>query len=99
MTIQNPLPERACLNNPLGLRWFSIKRLSVVGALLHVAILGTASAELSAEEAEAMRKAQDPLADVRAIMTDVSIGAYYLAVAPGGQPDMQFKFGVSLFFP
>jgi hypothetical protein len=32
-------------------------------------------------------------------MVDVSIGAYYLAVAPRGQPDLQFKFGVSLFFP
>jgi len=87
MTMQNSLPERACLNNPLRLRWFSIRRLSVLGALLHVAILGTASAELSAEEAEAMRKAQDPLADVRAIMTDNTIG-YESA---SGQPLYNFQ--------
>ena len=32
-------------------------------------------------------------------MIDVNAGAYYLAVAPGGQPDLQFKFGVSVFLP
>ena len=32
-------------------------------------------------------------------MIDVNAGAYYLAVGPGGQPDMQFKFGVSVFLP
>lgn len=32
-------------------------------------------------------------------MVDANAGAYYLAVGPGGQPDWQFKFGISFFFP
>lgn len=32
-------------------------------------------------------------------MVDANVGAYYLAVGPGGQPDWQFKAGLSFFFP
>jgi hypothetical protein len=51
----------------------SLGRLVTLAALLLVLLAGSARAQLSEADAEAMRKAQDPLADVRALMTDNTV--------------------------
>jgi len=47
-----------------------LARLALVAVVIVVSVAGSARAQMSAEEAEALRKAQDPLADVKALMTD-----------------------------
>lgn len=51
----------------------SLARLVAFAALLLVLLAGSARAQLSEADAEAMRKAQDPLADVRALMSDNTV--------------------------
>ena len=53
---------------------FRFARLTGLLALIFLAVGGDACGQLSGEEAAAMRKAQDPLADVKALMTDNTIG-------------------------
>jgi len=53
---------------------FHLARLSGLPALFVLAIAGSAPGQISDAEAEALRKAQDPLANVKALMTDNTIG-------------------------
>lgn len=66
-------------------------KLAFLAALSALVVCSSLSAQELSPEEEMARKAQDPLGDVKALMTDNTI-------AFNGGHNWQLKFGISYFF-
>lgn len=77
-----------------GLVAMRLALLSLMSFGVVAATFPAAAQDVCDEVCQAFRKAQDPLANVRAIMTDNALAAH-----PDGGVDTKTKSGGSVFFP